>query len=172
MRWVPSTRMLAIGSPVKMLSAARAAKLAMATRIRVRRAPSSSVVSPFPCARASLQVLGDQAHQVVASGKQEEGEDDCQADAEPPFLCLRAERSPPHRFDRVEDQMTAVEHRDREKIDEPEIDRQQRRQADGGEHTDAGDLAQQLGDLDDAAQFLDRPAAVDDLPERPAACRW
>ena len=50
--------------------------------------------------------------------------------AKRPFLDCRSHRPPPYRLDRVEQQMPAIEHGDWQQVDEPQINRDERDQAD------------------------------------------
>src|SRR6185503_5207312 len=66
--------------------------------------------------------------QVVDSDEDHEREEGREAGPERPFLRLRLQRPPTHGFDRVEEQMTSIQHGNWKEVDEPEIDGNHRHQ--------------------------------------------
>ena len=79
-------------------------------------------------------------HQIVPSGEQHQHDHQREADAKAELLVAFAERFAAHGFDGVEQQMPAVEHGNREKIDQAETDRQERHELNDRDQPVLGNL--------------------------------
>src|SRR5215831_15722543 len=108
--------MFAIGSPVKMFSAA-AGLAVTATTMRPNVTISRSIHFP-KLTPPNLRILGHKAfyvvhdleeHEVVPGRKQHQPENKGDTDAQPPFLRPLSKRPAAHRLDGVEGQVAAVE---------------------------------------------------------------
>src|SRR4029078_5438687 len=72
--------------------------------------------------------LEDDLRQIVPGCEQHQGQYQSKPDTTTPFLSTIAKRSPAHRFNRIEEQVSPVQHRNREQVDHAEIDRQHRQE--------------------------------------------
>src|SRR6185369_11415574 len=112
--------------------------------------------------RPALTILSNQApkslkqaerRQVVESNHDQQCQEQRQAAPKCPFLGALADRAPPDRLRRVEKQMSTIEHRDWQEVDEPQIYGEEREQLDEFERPEAGLLTRDLRHFERAAQI-------------------
>ena len=89
-----------------------------------------------------------------------------EAEPEGHLLAPLGERAAARRLDSVHRQMSAIQHRDRKEVDQPEVDGQHRREPDHRHHAILGDLARHLRDPERSAELLGGAAADDHLAKR------
>src|ERR1700744_6493766 len=113
-----------MGSPLVMLCATAAPNGAATTPIPSpkSRAKTTTRRNPIPPTQSRKQGFHKIDHfeinQVIPSGKQHQAENEGETDLEPQFLYPLAERAAAYALDRVIGQMAAVEHWNREQVDE------------------------------------------------------
>jgi hypothetical protein len=108
----------------------------MASRATGRRAKRPGDSTGRPAWRPSRQnghhragkVLGD----VVVEHDREQRQDHQESDLQDPLLDAQREIAPDESFDSEQEEMSAVEHRDRKEIEDPELQGDRRHQRDQG----------------------------------------
>src|SRR5262249_17805085 len=73
--------------------------------------------------------LGSEVEEVIIGCKDHQHSNDCETAAKPHLLTGTRKRFPPHGFDCVVQQVTAIEQRHGEQIEQPDRDRKHRREA-------------------------------------------
>ena len=101
--------------------------------------------------------------QVVPGGEDEQAGQQGEAGAEAVFLRARRHRPAADRLGQIEQQMPAIQHRDREQVDQPEIDRQHGDERDQAGQAELRHLAGQLRDAQRAAEVVGAALAGDHL---------
>src|SRR5947209_6669154 len=126
-------------------------------------APWSAATDPRPpivSGHKALHKIDDpDVDKIVPGGKDHQRQNQRQTDAEPILLRTLAERFSADRFSGIEQQVPPVKHRNREEIDQPEIDRQHRHEPDQRHDAALRDLARKLGDAQRAPELVGGTAA-------------
>src|SRR5690606_2805171 len=104
--------------------------------------------------------------EIVDGDEQHQPQQQRKTRAKRPFLDYRIDRPAAHRLDRVKEEMTAIEQRNWEQVDESEINRDHRHEFDQRSSAQSRLLARKLGYLERAAKFFYRSPARDDLSYR------
>src|SRR5690242_16200183 len=121
---------------------------------------SPAQLSLFPQKVAVRQRSGGgKVQNVVKCCKNHQHHDDRQPDAQPQFLRALRQGPSPQRLDSIEQKVTAVEHGNREQIEQADRYRQHRGQVNKGDEAGRGHLAGNLGDADRPAELVGRLAA-------------
>src|SRR5262252_3396493 len=165
--------MFAIGSPVKMFSAA-AGLAVTATTMRPNATISRSIHFP-KLTPPNLRILGHKAfyvihdleeHEVVPGRKQHQPEYEGNADAQAPFLRPLSKRPATHRLDRVEGQVPPVEQGDRKQIEQTEVQGERGYQKQKIYIAVLCNVARDFPDPQHASEFSAGACPIDHLPQR------
>ena len=92
--------------------------------VQRRASPPSPGYCPAPTLLANQAlkpVPKAERAQIVDGREEQQRENERKPAAKRPVLRLRADRTPPDRLDRVEEQMASIQHRDWQEVDESEI---------------------------------------------------
>src|SRR5579859_2431950 len=82
-----------------------------------------------------------QITQIIEGSEKHQHYDDCKADPESDLLSLLRKRPPSHRFDGIEQKVTTIEKRNREQVEQPDRDGQDRDQPQPRLQADSRNLA-------------------------------
>src|SRR5690606_8294970 len=104
-------------------------------------------------------------HEVIPGRKQHQRNHECETDSKPVLLRPLPQWLTPDGLDPIEQQVPPVEHWNREKIDEPQIDGEHNHKVDDCHNADLRHLAGNVSNPDDAAQLVGRTRAADHLAD-------
>src|SRR5438477_12214856 len=105
-------------------------------------------------------------NQIVPCSENHQRQHQRESHPEAVFLGALAERPAANRLSSIEQQMSTIEDRDREQIDEPKIDREHRHEPNEIARASLRHYARHLRDADGAAEFVGGPRAYHHLTDR------
>ena len=120
---------------------------------------------------ASVEQTGNtQVGNVIIGRQNHQSDDESKSDPEAHMLDLLVERLPANGFDRIIENMTAIEERDRHEIQNSDRNRQERSQVEQSGEAELGHLTCDLCDANGAGQLIGDSRPVTNPPKNAPVC--